>query len=218
MKEQIHVIVYTNNDSSAEFLRASLGSDASESPFSLTLGDTSVELNVLEETNPAAFAKRVPGHDAVWVLARFVDQISLHPLRSLYALLAESAPGIPVTLSVVRKEAEQDFKMSCPDCGQMLWIRDSDTAKRGRCPNCRKGFEIPTQVDLLRRELNLPSDIDIAVMREANASCWQEELVRLISHSQMTPSGIDVRDVPEAEAAMNQTMVLEITSEMLDED
>lgn len=212
MNDQIHVLVCTNNDSAADFLRADLGSDAPESPITLTLGNTSVKLTLCS----SASAEQVIAHDAVWLLARFADQMSLHSLRRLYALLGETAPAIPATLSIVRKAKEKDFKMSCPHCGQKLWIRDSDTSKRGPCPNCRKGFQIPTQEALLRRDLNLPEETHITVMRQGDPSCWREELVRLITHSQLTPSGIQEREVPEA--AMNKTMILEITSEMMDLD
>ena len=71
-----------------------------------------------------------------------------------------------------REEGEIDFKMSCPACGQKLWVRDTDVGKRGRCPNCKKAFKLPSQAGHLKSQLMLPDAVPaLTVVRGKAASC-----------------------------------------------
>ncbi len=109
--------------------------------------------------------------DAIALLIRFLDVISLDKIRAIYRRLpAESSA--PMAVLLFREEGEIDFKMSCPACGQKLWVRDSDTSKRGRCPNCKKAFKLPSQAGHLKSQLMLPDAIPaLTVVRGKAASC-----------------------------------------------
>ncbi len=87
-------------------------------------------------------------------LMRFVDVISLQNMTQILDALPPDW-RIPAGFFLYRNEGETDFKMSCPYCGQKLWVRDADQDKRGRCPNCKKGFTLPGQEEHLTQSLRL---------------------------------------------------------------
>jgi predicted RNA-binding Zn-ribbon protein involved in translation (DUF1610 family) len=93
-------------------------------------------------------------------LVRFVDVVSLQTLDDLYRNLP-SSKRIPAGFCIYRNENEADFKMSCPYCGQKLWVRDADLDKRGRCPNCKKGFTLPRQEAHVSSILRLPESVPV---------------------------------------------------------
>jgi len=98
--------------------------------------------------------------DLVLGMIRFVDLVSLQKMSELLEdVISDTAT--PALILVYRNENEQDFKMSCPYCGQKLWVRDTDKDKRGRCPHCGKGFTLPAQVEHVRSALRLNARVPI---------------------------------------------------------
>jgi predicted RNA-binding Zn-ribbon protein involved in translation (DUF1610 family) len=141
-------------------------------------GDTIVEnrpvhLDVLagDPRMIAAWDESMKKSDAVALLVRFLDVISLDKIRAIYRRLP-SERTVPMSVILFREDGEIDFKMSCPACGQKLWVRDSDVGKRGRCPNCKKAFKLPSQAGHLKSQLMLPDAVPaITVVRGKPASC-----------------------------------------------
>lgn len=107
--------------------------------------------------------------DLVLGLVRYVDVMSMGALGDLIKAVAKG-PVRPTSLLVYRKDQETDFKMSCPYCGQKLWVRDADADKRGRCPNCHKGFTLPTQTDRVANYLQLSKNIQVGTAIQGNPS------------------------------------------------
>jgi len=107
--------------------------------------------------------------DMVLGLIRFVDVLSLQHMEEL---LRSAPQGLGLSaILVYRNENEQDFKMSCPYCGQKLWVRDADKDKRGRCPHCRKGFTLPEQEKHVSSVLRLKDRVPVfRVIRNDPAS------------------------------------------------
>ncbi len=109
--------------------------------------------------------------DAVALLVRFLDAVSMDKIRAIYRRLP-SERSLPIAVYLFREEGEIDFKVSCPACGQKLWVRDTDVNKRGRCPNCKKAFKLPSQSGHLKSQLMLPDAVPaITVVRGNSASC-----------------------------------------------
>jgi hypothetical protein len=138
------------------------------------------------------------GADAVALLVRFLDVISLDKIRAIYRRLP-SERSSPMAVILFREEGEIDFKMSCPACGQKLWVRDTDVGKRGRCPNCKKAFKLPSQAGHLKSQLMLPDAVPaLTVVRGKAASC-RGALASLIAYLQGTI-------VPQSERLDQETL------------
>ena len=136
--------------------------------------------------------------DAVALLVRFLDVNSLDNIRDIYRRLP-SERTVPMSVILFREDGEIDFKMSCPACGQKLWVRDSDVGKRGRCPNCKKAFKLPSQAGHLKSQLMLPDAVPaITVVRGKPASC-RGALASLMSYLTGTI-------VPKAEGLDQETL------------
>ncbi|HOW96694.1 MAG TPA: hypothetical protein P5567_09365 [Kiritimatiellia bacterium] len=115
------------------------------------------------------------------LLARFLDVVSLDRIRAIYRRMPLEK-NVPLAMLLFRQEGEMDFKISCPSCGQKLWVRDSDGGRRGRCPNCQKGFRLPSQAGFLRGQLALPDSVaTLTVINGRSASC-RGALAHLIGH------------------------------------
>jgi hypothetical protein len=149
------VFQVTSNDPALfEWLMADTGAKASGEPgvWDVDFAGESVRMCFVERFGGES-GQEVP--KACICLIRFVDQMELQKLSQ--RLFPDNHPGqrIPHLFLVYRKNNEADFKMSCASCGQKLWVRDLDVNKRGRCPNCKKGFTLPGQEELAIQFLGL---------------------------------------------------------------
>ncbi len=146
------------------------------------VGAHQVELDVLagDPRLNAAWDDTLKRADGVLILARFLDVISLDKVKSIYRRLPGERP-LGLAMVIVRENEEADFKMSCPVCGQKLWVRDSDAGKRGRCPNCKKAFTLPDQVRHLRAQLALPDSIPVLRIKSGDQASAREALENLLA-------------------------------------
>lgn len=149
-----------------------IGSMGAENGNKLTIGNHEVLLDVFvgDPAEDATFAERVDKSQAVTILVRFLDVLSLNKIKNMFHHLTQ-AGSVPKGVFYLRDKGELDFKISCPSCGQKLWLRDTDVSKRGRCPNCSKPFVILSQSDHLKTQLLLPTGIPcLKVIRKDNDS------------------------------------------------
>lgn len=128
----------------------------------------------------ATWDEAVRKADAMVMLTRFLDVISLDKIKAIYRRLP-SDKAVPLSVLVYREKDESDFKMSCPACGQKLWVRDSDVGKRGRCPNCKKPFKLPAQSNLIRAQLMIPDTVGVSVVVRGDQDSLQEAMTALCS-------------------------------------
>jgi predicted RNA-binding Zn-ribbon protein involved in translation (DUF1610 family) len=141
-------------------------------------GDTIIENRLVHLDVLAGDPRMIPAWDeavkkadAIAMLVRFIDVISLDKIRAIYRRIP-SERAVPMSVILFREDSEIDFKMSCPACGQKLWVRDSDAGKRGRCPNCKKAFKLPSQAGHLKSQLMLPDAVlAMTVIRGKPAPC-----------------------------------------------
>jgi hypothetical protein len=173
-------------------------------------GDTIVEnrlvhLDVLAgdpRINPA-WDKAVNKADAVVLLVRFLDVMSLDNIRAIYCRLP-SEHTMPMAVILFREDGETDFKMSCPACGQKLLVCDLDVGKNGRCPNCNKAFKLPSQAGHLKSQLMLPDAmLAITVVRGKPASC-RGALAGLMFY--LTGAKVSKAEVSDRETLKNHTV------------
>ncbi len=149
-----------------------LGPKAVEDMKEMMIGSHGVTLDIFvgDPAEEPSFTERAAKANAIAILVRFLDVLSLDKIRSIYHHLAQ-VDSIPKAVFYLRDKGELDFKISCPSCGQKLWLRDTDVGKRGRCPNCSKPFIILSQPDHLKSQLLLPESMPcFKIIRKDNDS------------------------------------------------
>lgn len=176
---------------------------------STQLEKTDVQTEVLagDPRLNSAWDDRVKKADGVVILVRFMDVISLDKIKAIYRRLP-SEKHLPMSVFLFREEGEIDFKMSCPACGQKLWVRDTDVNKRGRCPNCKKAFKLPSQASHLKSQLMLPDAVPVISVIRGNASSCRGAVASLVQRvtGKLVPSEVDA----DAEALKKATVRVQV--------
>jgi len=191
-KEKFNVLVIAiYRDLADDFL----GAIESASGDGLTVGSHEVALDVFvgDPAEDHSFAERVAKSHAIAVLVRFLDVLSLDKIRNIFHHLTETG-SIPKAVFYLRDKGELDFKISCPSCGQKLWLRDTDVGKRGRCPNCSKPFIILSQSDHLKTQLLLPESMPCLKVARKDNDSFRTAVGKLLESkiSGVTPADADV--------------------------
>jgi len=150
-----------------------------------------------------AFAEHLAKVDAIAIVVRFLDVLSLEKIKNIYRSLPDSL-SIPLAIFMLRDKGEADFKISCPSCGQKLWLRDTDIAKRGRCPNCTKPFVILSQGDHLKSQLILPDKVETFLVTRSNPESFRNALTKLCGGM---PAGIKPVDLSISDEALKNATV-----------
>lgn len=138
----------------------------------LRIADRNVHFEVLAgdpRVNPS-WQEHITQAGAIVLLVRFMDIISMDKMKAIHNSIPEEL-DLPISVILFREEGEADFKISCNSCGQKLWVRDQDGGKRGRCPNCKKSFDLPSQEDHLKAQLELPESVIAARVNKNIAAC-----------------------------------------------
>ena len=145
--------------------------------------------------------------DVLVGIIRFVDLLSLQKLDHL---LSESGAGKtnPCVILIYRNENESDFKMSCPYCGQKLWVRDADQDKRGRCPHCKKGFTLPEQEEHVSSALHLPASVHVHKIVRQDPGSLAGPLREMIQLSSVESSLLNLGS--DQNMVSNQTMKVNV--------
>lgn len=177
-------------------------------------GQTEIEGLPLRVDVLAGEPRRVEGWDEAVrqahgcaMLVRFLDVVSLEAIRAIYSRLP-AEKHLPLAVLLFRNEGEIDFKISCPACGQKLWVSDGDTGKRGRCPNCHKAFPLPSQAGHLKAQLMLPDAIPILTVLNGRLTSCRGALVGLVAQMRAAhppPAGTDQDILKKATVKMEMT-------------
>lgn len=151
--------------------------------------------------------------DIILGLARYVDVVTLERLDAIVHRIPVQWEK-PLGFMIYREENESDFKMSCPFCGQKLWVRDADVDKRGRCPNCKKGFTLPRQEDHLATRLQLRDAIQVRRIFRGNPTSISGPLQSLV---RLRDGGVAAGPVRTG-VHKHSTLRVELGEEETDED
>ncbi|MFH1476405.1 MAG: hypothetical protein ABIH24_02780 [Verrucomicrobiota bacterium] len=149
------------------------------------------------------FAEHLAKADAIGIVVRFLDVLSMEKIKNIYRSLPDPL-GIPLAIFMLREKGEVDFKISCPSCGQKLWLRDTDVAKRGRCPNCTKPFVILSQGDHLKSQLILPDKVETFTVTRGDPESFRTALIKLFGGM---PAGIKPADLSVSDEALKNATV-----------
>jgi len=186
-----------------------LGSFAVESKSEVVIDGFRVNFDIVagDPGQDPTFEDHLAKANAIAIVVRFLDVLSLEKIKNIYRHLPDQI-AIPVAIFMLRDKGEVDFKISCPSCGQKLWLRDTDVGKRGRCPNCTKPFIILSQGDHLKSQLMLPDKVAVFNVTRSNPESFQAALVKLFGG---TPAGIKPADLSVSdEATKNATVRIQI--------
>jgi len=186
-----------------------LGAFIAEPKAEAAIGDfrATFEIAAGDPGQDTAFAEHLAKADAIAIVVRCLDLLFLEKVKNIYRLLPDTL-NIPVAIFMLRDKGEADFKISCPSCGQKLWLRDADIAKRGRCPNCTKPFIILSQGDHLKSQLMLPDKIEAFKVTRSNPESFHAALIKLFGG---VPAGIKPADLSvSAEALKNATVRIQV--------
>lgn len=115
---------------------------------------------------------------AAVLLANHLDTKSLGRLRAAAQLLAEKF-ALPATAVLLRENGKKEYKLSCPDCGQKLWVNDGDTGRNGRCPHCKRIFALPAQLDHFKKSMENISKLPIVAAYESLPDTCRNPLLAL---------------------------------------
>lgn len=120
--------------------------------------------------------------DALVWLVHFLDARSIEDAGNLMQrVLADRA--VPMGVFIYRPEAERQFKISCSECGQKLWVMEHEIGMRGRCVNCRRPMVIPTPSEYLRRTFQLPDSVPVLNVVRSDASLCRGALENLLART-----------------------------------
>lgn len=171
-----------------------------------------LELLVYRPEAEQEIASALTDAQAAALLVNHIDAVSMDQLRAAYRLLP-SEHTLPASILLLREAGKWEFKMSCPACGQKLWVRDADAGRNGRCPHCKKSFVLPVQTSLLKSTLMPPETIPLVTVTDGHSANCRGPIGALAERARLQAQAlksatmrVQVTDAaPEAEAPGSST-------------
>lgn len=199
--DSVHISLLTTLPELGGWLCEDLGCDAEEYLQVVTFSERKLAFSIAGTPDQV---RQAPATSIPVVILRFVDVLSLQDTLELL----ESRSGLtPAVVLIYRNENESDFKMSCPYCGQKLWVRDADQDKRGRCPHCHKGFTLPAQEEHVASALSLSSTTPVRRIVRGDPGSLASPL-RLILEAESTADTLKQLDADRLNK--NETMKVDV--------
>lgn len=192
-----------------ELAEAFIEPAAADQKNELIIGNSRIVFDIVagDPSQDPTFEEHLAKTNAIAIVARFLDVLSLDKLKMIYRHLPNEL-NVPIALFLLRDKGEMDFKISCPSCGQKLWLRDNDIGKRGRCPNCKKPFIILSQADHLKAQLMLPASMPIIKLVRTDTESFRLAVAQLLD-----ATAVGIKPTPSAQAdetLKNATMRVQI--------
>ena len=183
LSQNLRVGLIATEPEMAQWFFEDIGCEIQEDCQVMTFSNRQLSFEPATEESLASGRK----FDVLVGLVRFVDILTLQKLDQL---LTDQGAGKskPCLLLIYRNENESDFKMSCPFCGQKLWVRDADQDKRGRCPHCSKGFTLPDQQEHVISSLGLPASVPVKKIIRQDAGSFASHLRDILQISSVENS------------------------------
>jgi hypothetical protein len=181
-RRRLMVPVLSGEPGVAEEYRRAVWPDDSE-PIVLQGAEVVVRAVVAEEIERTPVdGAEWPHADAFVLLVHFLDQASIGVARRLYHRLRVVRP-VPMGVFLFRAADERQFKISCPECGQKLWVLESEVGRRGRCVNCRHPIGIRTPSEFLREMLSLPDSVPVLNVVKGDGPICRGALSNLLARA-----------------------------------
>lgn len=117
--------------------------------------------------------------DRAVVVVHNIDLISVEGLRPIGEHL-KSKSAIPYLWALLTLEDEKEFKISCIECGQKMWIPDGRKGANARCPKCKKSFSIPTREEYLQLVLGIDDRSQTITVDESKPDTFERMIKQLL--------------------------------------
>ncbi len=152
----------TEDGLATAFLAALAGQPTDRIEMQHPAGQLLIEAVVPDAEQEEAIQSRLNDAAGVILVTGHIDEAGLESLRRLRQRLPANRK-LPQAHALHREQGRAEFKLSCPSCGQKLWVGDAQEGRPGRCPGCRQTFLIPSQARHLAASLQLDDDVPIRV-------------------------------------------------------
>lgn len=143
------------------------------------IGAFHVFLEALLDLNEPGARARLTQADAAVLLLQFLDRASMEAARSLLQALPASVASNCGVVFVYPRE-ERKFKISCDECGQKMWVLETEIGRRGRCPQCMKSMQIPSPPQVIRRHLRIPDTMPVLSVVNGEPALCRGALANLL--------------------------------------
>lgn len=198
-------VLAVEEELAAAFLAALAGRPERRVELSHPSGLLTLEALLPDVVEGEGLASRLGEADAVIIVSGNVDAGSIDALRALHRRL----PGdrsLPQAHALHREPGRKEFKISCPTCGQKLWVGDAHEGRPGRCPGCKQTFLIPSQPRHLSASLQLEDDVPVRLH-------WRGDAASAIALVDALVARIRSRMADDADRQKNMTMRIVIDGE-----
>ena len=147
-----------------------------ESGF-IKIGDADVQLELIAGEEPEVQAEQ---YDAAVLLVHHMDLLSVESLRRIYRAL-EKKPELKTVVALFKGKEEKQYKISCFECGQKIWVPEDKSKTKGKCPKCGAAFEILTREEHARLVLGLVEGVDVKIVPEGDTDACKSALELLFA-------------------------------------
>jgi phage FluMu protein Com len=134
-------VVALEEEDSKLFIKHACGMPVPAGSGFKQLGENELQFSARSAVDPE---KALAGVDQALLIVHNMDLISVQRLRTLRDHMRQQQVP-PYHWVVMRPEGEDEFKISCIECGQKMMIPDGRRGVDARCPKCRKVFTIPSR-------------------------------------------------------------------------
>jgi len=148
------------------------------------IDDTEIQLTCRSHTDMEAALKDA---DCAVVLVHHLDLISVESLRKIHEHLASKA-DIPCFWALLRLKDENQFKISCIECGQKMWIPDDRKGAKARCPKCKKSFSVFSREEYLQLVLGIDDPSRTIAVDESKPETFERIINQLVNKQPTTES------------------------------
>lgn len=171
-------VLSVDSEEGKTFVQLSCGLPASAESGFATIKNRDLELQLA--TGGVSGNINIPDDvDKAVLLVHHMDLLSVQQLRSMYHAV-EKNPEMRTLIALYKKSDEHEFKISCIECGQKMWIPEGREGSKAKCPKCRKHFEIRTRENHMRMVLGVLEGVPAEVVEANDPQTFKMALAKLL--------------------------------------
>lgn len=170
-------VIAVESEAGKKFVQGCCSMPAPAESGFVQIGDVNVQLELIADEDPEA---KVDQYDATVLLVHHMDILSVNSLRRIYRAL-EKKPELSTVVSLFKGTGEKQYKISCFECGQKIWVPEDKSKSQGKCPKCWAAFELLTREEHARLVLGLVEGVDVKTVPEGDTEACKSALELLLA-------------------------------------